>query len=167
MKAGKFERVLMKRRAFVFGLIVIAVVFALDQWTKQLAIDGLSNPFRVIEVTPFMNFVLAWNPGVSFGLFQGQAPWVMIAATSAITIGFCIWMWRTRDRMLRLALALVVGGAIGNLVDRLRHGAVTDFIDLHVAGYHWPIFNIADSSITIGAALLLIDSLFGGKKSAR
>jgi signal peptidase II len=82
----------MKHRAFVFGLIVIAIVFGVDQWTKALAIDGLSNPFRVIEVTPFMNFVLAWNPGVSFGLFQGQAPWVMIAITAAITIGFGVWM---------------------------------------------------------------------------
>ena len=67
--------------------------------------------------------------------------------------------------MLRFALAMIIGGAVGNLVDRLRHGAVTDFIDLHVAGYHWPVFNIADSAITVGAALLLIDSLFGGKKS--
>ena len=157
----------MKHRAFVFGLVVIAVVFAVDQWTKQLAIDGLSNPHRVIEVTPFMNFLLAWNSGVSFGLFQGQAPWVMIAATAAITIGFLIWMWRTRDRLLGIALALVIGGSVGNLVDRLRHGAVTDFIDMHVAGYHWPVFNIADSAITIGAVLLLIDSLFGGKKSSR
>ncbi|KZB69117.1 signal peptidase II [Thalassospira lucentensis] len=157
----------MKHRAFVFGLVVIAVVFAVDQWTKQLAIDGLSNPHRVIEVTPFMNFLLAWNSGVSFGLFQGQAPWVMIAATAAITIGFLIWMWRTCDRLLGIALALVIGGAVGNLVDRLRHGAVTDFIDMHVAGYHWPVFNIADSAITIGAVLLLIDSLFGGKKSSR
>ncbi len=157
----------MKHRAFVFGLVVIAVVFVVDQWTKQLAIDGLSNPHRVIEVTPFMNFLLAWNSGVSFGLFQGQAPWVMIAATAAITIGFLIWMWRTRDRLLGVALALVIGGAVGNLVDRLRHGAVTDFIDMHVAGYHWPVFNIADSAITIGAVLLLIDSLFGGKKSSR
>ena len=157
----------MKHRAFVFGLVMIAVVFAIDQWTKQLAIDGLSNPHRVIEVTPFMNFLLAWNSGVSFGLFQGQAPWVMIGATAAITIGFLIWMWRTRDRLLGIALALVIGGAVGNLVDRLRHGAVTDFIDMHVAGYHWPVFNIADSAITIGAVLLLIDSLFGGKKSSR
>ena len=157
----------MKHRAFVFGLIVIAIVFGVDQWTKALAIDGLSNPFRVIEVTPFMNFVLAWNPGVSFGLFQGQAPWVMIVVTAAITIGFGVWMWRTRDSMLRFALAMIIGGAVGNLVDRLRHGAVTDFIDLHVAGYHWPVFNIADSAITVGAALLLIDSLFGGKKSTR
>lgn len=157
----------MKHRAFVFGLVIIAIVFGLDQWTKQLAIDELSNPFRVIEVTPFLNFVLAWNPGVSFGLFQGQAPWVMIAVTAAITIGFGVWMRRTNDSMLRCALAMIVGGAIGNLVDRLRHGAVTDFIDLHVAGYHWPVFNIADSAITVGAALLLIDSLFGGKKSAR
>lgn len=157
----------MKHRAFIFGMVIIAVVFAVDQWTKQLAIDGLSNPHRVIEVTPFMNFLLAWNSGVSFGLFQGQAPWVMIGATAAITIGFLIWMWRTRDRLLGLALALVIGGAVGNLVDRLRHGAVTDFIDMHVAGYHWPVFNIADSAITIGAVLLLIDSLFGGKKSSR
>ena len=157
----------MKHRAFVFGLVVIAAVFAVDQWTKQLAIDGLSNPHRVIEVTPFMNFLLAWNSGVSFGLFQGQAPLVMILATAAITVGFLIWMWRTRDRLLGIALALVVGGAVGNLVDRLRHGAVTDFIDMHVAGYHWPVFNIADSAITIGAVLLLIDSLFGGKKSSR
>jgi signal peptidase II len=157
----------MKHRAFAFGLIVLALVLIADQWTKQLAIDALSHPRRYIEVLPFMNFVLAWNPGVSFGLFQGQAPWVMIVGTSAITIGFLIWMWRTRNRVLGIALAMVVGGAVGNLVDRLRHGAVTDFIDLHVHGYHWPVFNVADSAITVGAALLLIDSLFGGKKSSR
>lgn len=156
----------MKHRAFVFGLIVIAIVFGVDQWTKALAIDGLSNPFRVIEVTPFMDFVLAWNPGVSFGLFQGQAPWVMIIVTAAITVGFGVWMWRTRDAMLRLALAMIIGGAVGNLVDRLRHGAVTDFIYLNYDRFDWPVFNLADTAITIGAVLLLIDSLFGGKKSA-
>ncbi|MDP2697270.1 signal peptidase II [Thalassospira sp.] len=156
----------MKYRAFAWNFLLLGLVFLADQWTKQMAIDGLSNPTRLIEVTPFLNFLLAWNSGVSFGLFQDNAPWVMIAVTAAITIGFLIWMWRTRDRVLGIALALVVGGAVGNLVDRLRHGAVTDFIDMHAYGYHWPVFNLADAAITIGAVLLLIDSVFGGKKSS-
>ena len=144
--------------------VIIGLIVLIDQWTKYLAIDHLSNPVHVAEITPFMNFFLVWNDGVSFGLFQGQTPWIMMGITATITIIFIVWMWRTENQLLCFAFAFIIGGAIGNLVDRLHHGAVVDFIDLHVSGYHYPVFNLADSAITVGAGLLLIDFLLGGKK---
>lgn len=146
------------------GLIVAAGVLVLDQITKWLILDLVMQPPRVIEVTPFFNLVMVWNRGVSFGMFAGEADvvrWVLIAVALAITALMLVWLRRADRRFVATALGLVIGGAIGNVVDRLRFGAVADFLDLHLLGYHWPAFNVADAGITIGVALLVVDSLFG------
>lgn len=139
-------------------------VIALDQLTKWWILHQVMVPVpRVIEVTPFFNLVLAWNRGVSFGMFAGEAeamPYVLAAVALVIVAFLAAWLWRTGRAHVAIGLGLVIGGAIGNVIDRLRYGAVVDFLDLHAAGYHWPAFNVADSAITIGAVLLLVDGLF-------
>jgi signal peptidase II len=175
------------RRPFFRGLALAAALIVADQLTKwlvfgqMLVIDRhafgftqwLSDPagveavlapenVRPVVLTPFLNFVMVWNEGVSFGLFdRGQDGALVLSALAlAIVTGLALWLWQTRDRVLHLALPLIIGGAIGNVIDRLRFGAVADFIDLHVAGYHWPAFNLADSLIVIGAFTIVAASFF-------
>jgi signal peptidase II len=148
----------------VLGLIVAAVVAVLDQIAKWWVLAAVMDPPRVIPVTGFFNLVLAWNRGVSFGMFNEEGVFSRFALpvlTIAIIVALLFWM-RTADRpRVAVAIGLIVGGAIGNLVDRLVFGAVVDFLDVHVAGVHWPAFNVADSGITVGATLLVLDALFG------
>lgn len=149
-----------------FGLALAAAVIVLDQASKWWILTGVMAPPRIIEVTPFFNLVLVWNRGVSFGILnQGSAwvPWLLSALVAAICVGLFIWLRRAEGRWLAAALGLILGGAIGNLVDRLRFGAVLDFLDVHAAGYHWPAFNMADSAITVGVGILLVDALIAGR----
>jgi signal peptidase II len=115
-----------------------------------------------VQITPFFNIVTVWNTGISFGMLDDTGynlTYLLIGVALAITFGLGIWLWREQGRLAMAALALVIGGALGNLVDRVRLGAVFDFLDFHVAGYHWPAFNLADSCVVIGVALLVIDSI--------
>lgn len=122
------------------------------------------QPPREIVVTPFFNLVLAWNRGVSFSLFRSDAslaPYLLSAVAVAVVIALLVWLGRQHRFWPALGIGLVIGGALGNVIDRLRHGAVVDFLDFHAAGWHWPAFNLADSAITIGVAVLVVDGLFG------
>lgn len=125
--------------------------------------DAYGNPADFAErmLAPFANLVMVWNRGVSFGLLSGAGddnPYVLVALASAIGIGLLFWLARVRDGWIAAALAAIIGGAVANVHDRLRFGAVADFIDLHVAGYHWPAFNLADSAIVVGAVMLALDA---------
>ena len=140
-----------------------AIVLVLDQVSKWVILALVMQPPRVIEVLPVFNLVLTYNTGVSFGVFAGDAawqPWVLSAVSLAIVVGLLVWMRYNHNALILLGVGLIVGGAIGNVVDRIRLGAVVDFLDVHVAGWHWPAFNLADSAISIGVALLVIDALF-------
>ena len=143
------------------GLGIAATVAVADQVVKWWAMDALMAAAQAIEVLPFFNLVMVWNRGISFGMFGGGAlpPWLLAAFAGAIAVGLGIWLARVETRLLAVGIGLVIGGALGNIVDRLRFGAVADFLDFHVAGYHWPAFNLADAAITIGVVLLLIDAL--------
>jgi signal peptidase II len=141
------------------GLPIALGGFLLDQATKWLVLNHVMNPPQVIPVTDFFNLVLGFNTGVSFGLF-GEAPaWILMAFTLAIVAGLLGWIKRTDNRLTAAALGLIVVGALGNLLDRLRQGAVTDFLDFYIGSYHWPAFNLADVAIVCGAGLLLIESV--------
>ncbi|MDP6785780.1 MAG: signal peptidase II [Rhodospirillales bacterium] len=145
------------------GIAVAILVVALDQASKWWMLEHVMRPPRVIELTGFFNLVMGWNRGVSFGLFNTNSPynaWVLSAIALVIVMALAVWLRRARSPLLAAALGLVIGGALGNVVDRLRFGAVFDFLDLHAAGYHWPAFNLADSAITVGAVMLVVDSLF-------
>lgn len=145
------------------GILCAAVVGLLDQATKYIILEHVMNPPQPIEVTPFFNIVLAWNRGVSFGLFGHESdlgPILLTLLAFVISAALLVWMRRAEDRLTVIALGLIVGGALGNVIDRMRFGAVTDFLDFHAFGYHWPAFNVADSAICIGAAILIGSSLF-------
>jgi signal peptidase II len=152
------------------GLALAAVVLVLDQASKWWLLEVVGMPFRPpIVVTPFFNLVMVWNRGVSFGLFAHEAalmPYVLSGVALAVSTGLFVWLSRADRRWIAVALGLVIGGAVGNVIDRLRFGAVADFFDLHVAGWHWPAFNVADAAIVVGVGMILIDGLFGRHHNA-
>ena len=125
-------------------------------------LTGLMAPPKPVGLAPFFNIVRVFNRGVSFGMFGAAPDWMpllLLGFAAAVAGGLCFWLMRARNRWLGAGLGLVIGGAIGNGIDRVRLGAVVDFLDVHAAGYHWPAFNIADSAITVGVLLLLLDTL--------
>ncbi|RZI94825.1 MAG: signal peptidase II [Rubrivivax sp.] len=157
------------RRFLVWGLVFAVMAFAVDQVTKGAALAAAPALTRGIEVLPFLDLVLVHNRGVTFGLLASDHPagrWLLILLTGTITVALLVWLRRAQSRTQAAALGLIIGGALGNLVDRLRHGAVTDFLDFHAQGYHWPAFNLADSGIVLGVALLLIAELRAPKGRA-
>lgn len=144
------------------GLALAAVILALDQASKWWILDLLGVPPHPIVVTSFFNLVLTWNQGVSFGLFGGGAvPPLVLSLLSILIVGFLVgWLRKAQLTLTKVAIGSVIGGAIGNVIDRFIHGAVVDFLDVHIGEYHWPAFNVADSAIVVGVAMLLLESLF-------
>ncbi|WP_224784714.1 signal peptidase II [Marinihelvus fidelis] len=157
------------RNPAVFGwLALAAVIVVLDLWTKHIAVQSL-DMYRPVEVFSWLNMTLAHNTGAAFSLLAnagGWQRWLFTGLAVVITVVLLVWMLRLQrgEWRLGLALGLVMGGAIGNLVDRVRLGYVVDFIDVHVAGWHWPAFNLADSAITCGIIILLLDAFFSREK---
>ncbi|WP_282607498.1 signal peptidase II [Pelagibius sp. Alg239-R121] len=144
--------------------VLATIVVVLDQLTKWLILEVVMQPVQTFEITGFFNIVLAFNRGVSFGLFGNDTTWmpyVLSAVAAAIVVGLLIWLRGQDHRINAVAVGLVVGGAIGNVIDRIRIGVVVDFLDFHFAGWHWPAFNVADMAITLGVAVLMFASLFG------
>jgi signal peptidase II len=151
------------------GLLVALPVVAFDQLTKWWILAEVMDPPKTIAVTGFFNLVLVWNRGVSFGLFGSESAWGPILLTVlalGIAAGLVVWLRRAESRLAAAAIGLVLGGAIGNVIDRVRFGAVVDFLDFHAAGYHWPAFNVADSAISVGVGLLLYDGLFESRRKS-
>ena len=144
-------------------LLISLGVMVLDQWTKWLVEVHLPHHASEPVIDGFLNMTHVRNTGVAFGLFASDGNgtnWTLtILGLVALTaVGVYFWLAPSKDRWLLVALALVVGGAVGNLIDRIASGAVTDFIDIYVGAHHWPSFNVADSAITIGILLMAIDS---------
>lgn len=150
-------------KPFRIGMSAALLVFVLDQVTKLLILSMVMTPPRRIPVIDgFFDLVLVMNRGVSFGMLGGAPGWVTVALivfAILLSVVLCIWMWRADAVLLATGLGLVIGGAVGNVVDRFRFGAVVDFLDFYISDHHWPAFNIADSAITVGVALLILDSL--------
>ncbi|MGH7063560.1 MAG: signal peptidase II [Stellaceae bacterium] len=145
------------------GLAVAIVVVILDQLSKA-AILGFfaAHPFSE-PLTPFFGLVLAYNRGMSFGFFNAGAggfnALFFSLAAAAIVVALIWWLVRVTSPFLAVAIGLIIGGAVGNVIDRLRLGAVVDFLDFHVGLWHWPAFNLADSAICVGVAAMLLDGL--------
>ena len=162
-------------RLALAGLLV-PVIVAIDQWTKSLVLaDPRFNAMNCLEATQrcgkieisgVFDLTMLWNRGMSYGLLQseGAMRWLLVAVTVAIAIGFAIWLLRSSRWGTALAVALVVGGAVGNVIDRVRFGAVVDFFDF--SGLYFPyVFNVADAAITVGAVLLFFDQfLLSGRQ---
>ncbi len=146
----------LRLRGFALG----AAVLIADQISKAWLLAWLAERDGWLQVTSFFNLVTVWNRGISFGMLQSgeTGRWLLVVFTSLVCVGLGIWLWRQTRILPILAIGAVIGGAIGNIVDRIWRGAVADFFDLHLMGYHWPAFNVADSAISVGVALLLYDS---------
>ena len=146
-------------RVMLISLIAAAVVA--DQLTKTAALSLLSQG-TAVPVLPGFNLSLGFNTGASFGMmggFMAGKPLLMAALTGALTFAFAVMAFRAQNALERAGFALVVGGALGNIIDRLRQGAVTDFLDFYWRDWHWPTFNVADIAITLGTVLILFASL--------
>jgi signal peptidase II len=146
-------------RAWPYFLASCAIVLV-DQITKWVVLGRLV-PWERLEITPFFNLVLAFNKGAAFSFLAGAGGWqtpLLVAFALVAAVVVSVMLLRSPGRRLFCAgLALILGGAVGNVIDRLRFGHVVDFLDLHAGGWHWPAFNVADSAITVGAALLILD----------
>jgi len=153
---------------FRLGLGVALVALALDQLTKWWIIHVYDLPERGrVAVTPFFDLVMLWNPGISYGLFAQDTELgrtVLIGFALVTAMALIVWIARTPNRLLAMSLALIVGGALGNAIDRMIYGAVADFVSLHAYGFYWYVFNVADAAIVLGVAGLLYDTLFSGHK---
>ena len=147
----------------MFKLLWIAVlVFVLDQVSKFVAVQHLTH--QSMQLAPFLNLSLAYNSGAAFGFLHDASGWqnlffVGVAIVVSIVILSMIWRLGVNDVQVAVALMLVLGGAAGNVVDRLRLTYVVDFIDVYYRAWHWPTFNLADSAITLGAILLILDAM--------
>ncbi len=182
MKDFMISKMISKPRPLTGFLLALEIV-VMDQVSKWLMLEYvlkehvqphgprsgfidwiLSAPPRLppmsVEVWPFFNFVMVWNEGISFGLFQGSTVWILVGLAAAITIAFSVMIFKATHWLPLISMAMVIGGAVGNIIDRIRFGAVADFLDFHAFGYHYPAFNVADCGITLGIAMLVIDGLF-------
>jgi len=145
-------------------LLFSAVIIVLDLWTKQIASDSLTL-YRPVELTSWLNMTLAHNYGAAFSFLSdagGWQRWLFTGLASVVTVVLVVWLLRlpTNEKLTAAALSLVIGGAVGNLIDRIVNGYVVDFIDVFYRSHHWPAFNLADSAITGGVILLLVDGIF-------
>ena len=151
-----------------YGLAAIVIV--LDQLSKWVVLNHVQYG-ETIYMAPFLNWVLTFNPGAAFSFLADQPGWQRWFF-SALALGVSGWIAlelrrHPEQKLMALALTLVMGGALGNVIDRIRFGAVVDFIQWHVAGYYWPAFNVADSAITLGAVLMVWASLFAKERDFR
>lgn len=152
------------------GLFLAILVLFLDQVSKLAILEWVAPPAAGIPITGFLAVVLVWNRGMSFGMLNSgdpMVPWILGGLAVAVAIGLVWWLARAHRWLVIAGLGLVLGGAVGNLIDRLLYGAVVDFVLLHAGRWQWPAFNLADSAITLGVLALLWDSLFGAQESRK
>jgi len=154
---------------FRLGLLIAAGVIFVDQVSKTYLVGLMQQYPAGIEVTSFFNLVMVWNKGVSFGMFAGgdMTRWILIGISVAISIVILVWLKKATNKPLTIGLGLVLGGAIGNIIDRIHYGAVADFFDFDLIFMRWPSFNVADMAIVCGVILLLLENLFQSKKSGK
>ena len=146
----------------LFGFMVAVLVLVADQFSKYWVLNVFLGQKAYETFGAYFNIVRAWNTGVSFSMFNnyGNLGAWLLSVVALFIVGVLIyWLRKEKDKMMQLALGMIIGGALGNVVDRVRFGAVFDFLDVHVADNHWPAFNLADSFICIGAGLIILHSL--------
>jgi signal peptidase II len=145
------------------GLGLSVLVMALDQLSKWAIVAHIMNPPMQLELTSFFNLVLTYNQGISFGMLSNgtdAGKWLLVCVALIISGVLVRWLFQSNRLFSVIALGLIIGGAMGNVIDRVLVGAVVDFLDFHAFGYHWPAFNVADTAIFIGAIGLVLESLF-------
>ncbi len=157
--------------AAVLGFTAALVTLVLDQASKLYTLFVYDLPVKEpVELAPFVKLIMVWNRGISYGLFQQNSDlgrWVLIVVSILAAIGLSFWISRAAGRVLALSLGLIVGGALGNVIDRLAYGAVFDFIQLHIGTWSWYVFNVADAAIVAGVVGLLYDSFVLDRRRTR
>jgi signal peptidase II len=163
-----------RRNVMPLGVIVGLVVLLVDQASKWWVLNGLDLPaLRQVVLLPVLNLTMVWNTGVTFGLLNGLGEWghvllAVIALAVVVALGF--WLRRAESRVVAVAIGSIAGGAIGNVIDRVRFGAVVDFIHAHVdtpwGDLSWYVFNVADAAIVCGVAVLVIDAQFSKRRES-
>ena len=161
----------MRQRIYpLAGVAMTLAILALDQASKYWVLYELDLPgLRHVVVLPFFALTMVWNRGVTFGLFaaDGQTgQFILAGIAGAAVAAFGIWLWRTRNWLTALAVGAIAGGAIGNVIDRMRFGAVVDFLHFHAWDWSWYVFNIADAAIVCGVAALILDGFLRPEKVA-
>ena len=147
------------------GLLVAIATFLTDQLTKWWVLNVLHlNEREPIQITPFMDFAMAWNKGVSYSLLTSNSQAPLIGLSLVLSAALVIWLAKAKTRLSGLAFGLIIGGALGNALDRVIHGAVADFVLLHWGTWTWYVFNVADVGIVFGVGLLIYDNLFNDGK---
>ncbi len=147
----------------LFGLSVAIIAIVADQLSKYYILHEVLGSWAVINISPVFNLVRAWNTGVSFSMFNNYGSlgaWLLSGMALLIVSFLLFWLKSEKNRLAQAALGLIIGGALGNVIDRIRLGAVFDFLDFHIGESHWPAFNAADSFICIGAGILILQSIF-------
>ena len=158
-------------RWLAFWFAVAALVVLVDQWTKALALTHLEYA-RPVALLPMLNLTLQYNEGAAFSFLSdagGWQRWFFSAVALLASVVIAVWLARLNreDKLLAASLSLILGGAIGNLWDRLQFGYVVDFISVHYQNWYFPTFNAADSAVTIGAVLMILDAILQSRKQAR
>ena len=144
------------------GLSIALAAVLLDQLSKYYMLNEILGQSAVIVISPVFNLVRAWNTGVSFSMFNNYCSLgvILLSGVAIVIVGFLFyWLKNETSRLAQVALGMIIGGAVGNVIDRVRLGAVFDFLDFHIGESHWPAFNLADSFICIGAAILILQSV--------
>jgi signal peptidase II len=153
------------------GVAATLLTLVLDQGSKLGLLFGYELPIREpLTLGPFLDLIVVWNRGISYGLFQQHSEigrWVLTGLSLVAAAALFAWLRRAENRILALALGLIAGGAIGNAIDRVAYGAVFDFIHVHVGSFSWYVFNVADAAIVAGVVGLLYDSAFAGRNQPR
>ncbi|PHY94401.1 signal peptidase II [Acetobacter pomorum] len=148
------------------GLLVLMLTLSADQLSKYWILYGLDLPARgSVKVLPFLNFTMVWNHAVTFGMFGGlggAGRIVFSAIALAVACCLLVWIFRTHSRLTAMCVGAITGGAIGNVMDRVRYGAVVDFLHAHAFGWSWYVFNVADSAIVCAVCMLLVQNFLAG-----
>lgn len=147
------------------GFVTLLIVLLLDQLSKQWILYGFHLPEKgSVPIFPWLNFTMVWNHAVTFGMFGGHSAWVFVTISVLAVLALLVALLRSRRRLVSLASGAIIGGAIGNVIDRLQYGAVVDFLHFHVAGWSWYVFNVADAAIVCGVGLWLLDSFIADRR---
>lgn len=154
----------------ILGLFVALVAVICDQLSKFWMLNYILSEKSVIEIFPSFNLVKAWNTGVSFSMFNNGGTlgvWALSFLALMIVAFLVKWLYSEKNQWIQISLGMIIGGALGNVIDRVLHGAVFDFLDFYWKNAHWPAFNVADSFICIGAVLIIAHSLRDGSKKTK
>lgn len=163
------KKIVTNRKLFIMSISIASIIILIDQITKNFFLKKITNLIvdtnrteSIIKILDFLNIVLVWNNGISFGIFNGLkfTPYILLLINTFIAGTIIYFIIKSNDFVNSIALSFILGGALGNIIDRIFRGAVIDFIDFHFKQYHWPAFNIADSSIFFGIFLYFMYDLF-------